>query len=703
MQNELNELRNNVDRSDQSYFNGGNRPVDDSVYDSWKRRLKELAPYDERLTRIGAPIGNAGVGKKAKHVHPMGSLDNAMNEEEFLKWAASHPEGTLYNVSFKMDGGSAALIYKDGNLVQAITRGDGSEGEDITANALQMQGVPRYVEIPGMPPPVYELGKRPEGIEKGWSKKFTGSVRGEIMLFNEDWKTLDPDQLSNPRNLGNGMSRRHDGEDTEKLRFVAFRGFDADGKPLGDQEFIGLNMLDKLGFQTVWRRDALSAKGVIDLYKFMQSGSTDSIFWGLTPARDNLPFEIDGLVVKVEDLELQESLGVTNNRPKGQIAFKFPPRGALTELTGIEWTVGHTGALIPTGLLNPVKIGGVTVSRALLCNMEEIERLGVAIGDIVRVIRAGDVIPKIVAVADQAKNDRQQIHAPATCPVCGGVVGKKKGVTGDDSVHLFCLNPDCGAKQIGKIKTWVKKLDIQGLGDVYLQALYEAWVEVAPGSKDRVAQCSGKRRVLGTPADLYKLRDRGFEYFERDGETAISPKVATKILAEIDKKRNLTLAEFLGSLGIDGLGRRRVILVQQAAPGEFDALSDWCNGKLVEMATEIGLPNTAERIHDAIMASKKLIDQLLEAGVTIKEEKTMSQEKPKEGQLTFVLTGKGPEKKEFYHDAIAAAGHVFSETYSKATSYLVAADPNSGSSKMKKAAKDGVPVITHEQLLEMLK
>jgi DNA ligase (NAD+) len=680
----LTELRNNIARHQQIYYNGGESPVADEIYDSWIAELKKLSPDDPLLKAVGAPVPADSALQKVAHRHHMGSLNNAMTPEEFLIWhekmadAWHGPSEIRYNVSFKMDGASAELVYENGELVQASTRGDGAVGEDITANVLRMQGVPRYAQF------TVDWEKTDNTKVVHW-KAFTGFVRGEIMLFNEEWKKLDPDQLSNPRNLGNGMARRKDGEGCEHLRFVAFRGFREDGTPLGASETEMLDELARLGFSPVHYWGNASYDQVVEIHKAVNGEA--STLEGI-PGRPALPFEIDGLVVKVEDFGLQAQLGESSNRPKAQVAWKFPAQTADATLLSVEWTVGHTGALIPTANLSPVRIGGVTVSRALLCNMEEIARLGVEIGDIVEVARAGEVIPKIIRVSEK-KLAGPAITAPEVCPVCGGPVGKRKGVKGEDGVHLYCLNPDCSAKQLGKIKTWIKKLDIQGLGDVYIEALYNA-----------KGVHTGKR-ILETPADLYALRSRGFEYFERDGEMVISPKVAEKILTEIDKKRELSLSDFLGSLGIDGLGRRRVLLVQQALPGEFDTLADWTCGDLVTKADQIGLPNAAAGIYRQIEAAQPVIEGLLAAGVTIKQTTT---EKPmaKSNKLVFVLTGKFSEKKEHYHNKIVVAGHAFTETYSKSVDFVVASDPASGSSKLKKAEKDGVPVISDAKLLAML-
>lgn len=713
----ITELRNAIDRHDAIYYNGGTATIDDSVYDKWKQELKALDPGDERLTRVGAPVVAVNAGVKTKHKHPMGSLDNAMNEEEFMAWhsrmldlfgvLSGYPgitttedipdDAIRYSVGYKMDGGSGAIYYQDGFLDLGATRGDGVEGENITANVLRMQGVPRYVEIPT--------------IKGQAAVPFTGSARGEMMLWNDDWKALDPDMTSNPRNLGNGISRRRDGEDTERLRFVTFRLFDQEGKPLDldleqnprdGSESGMLSTARQLGFATVPERGRfVTAAQVCQIYRQMQGLPLDpSVDVSQIPGgntRDTLPFEIDGLVIKVESLAFQSKAGVVGNRPRAQIALKFPPLGNTTSVLSVDWSIGHTGALIPTANLEPVKIGGVTVSRALLCNMDEIARLAVAIGDLVFVVRRGDVIPKIVEVLKQGVK-REPITAPTHCPACDGEVAPRQSVKGTDSVMLYCQNPECSAQQLGKIKTWVKKLDIQGLGDVFLEQLFRAFFvmeDLVSPDGSKAGTRSG--RILARISDLYLLHQlKRRESFEAQlGKARVA-----KILAEIDKKRKLPLHLFLGSLGIDGLGRRRVQIILEKDPGQFDKLEDWFGSKLFDRADAIGLPGIAGRIQASLNDVEPLVQKLLAAGVEV----TAPEPAPTkdENAMLFCITGKLSQPKAVFHDKIVAAGHTFTESYHKGLDYLVAADPSSGSSKMKKAEKDGVKVISETQLLEML-
>lgn len=582
-----------------------------------------------------------------------------------------------------------------------------STGEDITANVVRMQGVPRFAEIPGtssLPAPQFELGQRPKGLT--YAQPFSGFVRGEMMLFSKDWQELDTEEPSNPRNFGNGMARSKDGENCERMRFVAFRGFHADGSPLGNTESEMLEKLHAMGFDTVGYGGNLTASEVLMLYRYMQGIEVPepSLFQikdrdgGLYPTRDELPFEIDGLVVKVEDLTFQKFMGETQHRPRAQIAFKFPSRKGTTVLRDVEASVGHCGSIHPTGIVDPVRVGGTVITRCTLHNYNMIAKHGVGIGDTIEIERCGDVIPGVCRVVEKAKG-AQPIPRPTTCPACKGKLSKRYTLKGVEKAFDFCENAECPEQQLGKIQTWVKKLRILGLGDVYLQALHSTWVDAEP-EDTRPMDSAGHIRALGSVADLYAVAR--WPYQLKGWKDILGEKITAKVLAEIDKKRNLSISDFMGSLGIDGLGRRRVILVQQALPGEFDTLEDWTSGDLITKADQIGLPNAAAGIYRQIEAKFPLIQAILNAGVTIKQTTTIKPMPKKTGQLTFCLTGSFPEKKAFYHDKIVAAGHRYEESYRKGIDFLCAADPASGSNKLKKAEKDGVAVISDAKLLAML-
>jgi len=675
----IEELKNKISHARQVYYNtdGSRQAADDIVYDGWIAELKQLAPNDPLLKEIGAPIPRSTKAQKIVHRHPMGSLHNAMSEDEFLAWVhetrmhwrgETHP---TFNLSFKMDGCSGALYYEKGLLVSAGTRGNGQVGESILANALQMKGVVRFLP-----------------------NEFTGSVRGEIMLFKKDWREIDPDRLSpNPRNLGNGIARRLDGENCERLHFVAFRLFNKAGRAVDPAMLMGsereegmIRELSHMGFTPVFSIPECTAEEVLEAYRWMQGIKAQPPIEKL-PLRDDLPFEIDGLVIKVESLMFQQEHDLDPLLPCSQIALKFPARTGKTKMTGVDITVGHTGAIIPTAILDPIEIGGVVVTAASLYNFDEIARLDIAIGDIVEVARSGDVIPKVLRVIERPAG-RISIETPSKCPITGGPVAKRSNVDGTESVHLYSLSADNPAIKKGKILRWLSSLEILGLGEAWVDKLYEAGVVADVSHLYHIMQCQ-------TLAPNPVVNNICEDFVDILGE-----KAAAKVIDEIRRKSKLTISEFLGSLGIDGLGKRRVLLIQKSCPGAFDTLGDWRSDKLIRLADKAGVPNLCWSINRQIQEASDLIDSLLQRGVEIVASK--KPESVKANALVFCITGRLSQPKEYFHGLITKAGHLFEEDYRKGISFLVAADPGSGSSKMKKAAKDGVPVINETQLLDLL-
>jgi DNA ligase (NAD+) len=572
----------------------------------------------------------------------MGSLDKAMNETEYLAWIKT-AKGSL-TASYKMDGGSVSLEYADGKLTQAVTRGDGFEGEDITDNVLQFKGVPKKgVKIDGKP--------------------FTGFIRGEIMLLVEDWKVVEPDMVSNPRNVGNGISRRKDGEQADLLTIYTFRAHNPDGSLIANSEWEMLTQLQEAGFQV-----APFTRGYErEIWHFYE---------GTLNQRAALPYWIDGVVVKIDGIDAQVEMGETDQRPKGQVAIKFPALAVKTTLREVELTVGHTGAIIPTGRFDPVQLGGTTVTNALLCNWDIIRGLDIAINDEVMIYKAGEIIPRVEKVVKRPAN-RVEIPQPIKCPVCGGKVGRKQSVGGEDSVALYCLSEDCPAQVMGKIDRYIKSLNILGIGDEVLAALID---------EDLVLDI----------ADLYVLHDYVDELAELPmgaKGVRLGEKRAVKILDEIDKKRELTLAELLGSLGIDGLGKRRVALIQNAVPGQMDLVSDWTGGKLEELAAEAGVPGIGQQLSDAVMRKTDLIEALLLNGVTIKSAvKTSVSQNAK----SFCFTGASSVPRKELQALVVEKGHVVKSDVGKGLDYLVMADPESTSSKAVKARKLGTKCISEE-------
>ena len=384
------DLRNLILKAKHAYYYSNEPIMSDAEYDALEDKLRQLAPDDPILALVGAPVPGDTMLTKARHSIPMGSQNKVNSEAEFMTWAARWP-GSAIHASLKGDGASAAAYYEDGRLVQAISRGDGVIGEDITANALRFKGLPAWA-----------------GDGSGG---FSGAVRFEVILTVEDWGYIDPTRSKNPRNAGTGIMGRKNGHQSDYLTIFVF---DLDETLAGQSvafasESTKLARLAELGFNVISHQHCDTPDEAI------------AYFRRIAAERDTLPIWIDGVVMKFDDLSAQAELGVTSGRPKGQVAWKFDSVGMETVLEGVVVSGGHTGALNPTAQLRPVEIGGTTVSNASLANYDEIARLDVAIGDSVWVVKANDIIPKIIRVT-QRPEGRIPIVPPDICPFCSGEV-----------------------------------------------------------------------------------------------------------------------------------------------------------------------------------------------------------------------------------------------------------------------------------------
>jgi DNA ligase (NAD+) len=654
----IDQLRDLILKAKHAYYFGPEPIMSDAEYDSLEDELRMLAGDDPLLAMVGSPVPADSILTKARHAMPMGSQNKVNSEAEFRAWVEKSG-GPPLHVSLKGDGASAAAYYRGGQLVQAISRGDGVIGEDITANAIRFQGLPAWV-----------------------GAAFTGAVRFEVILTVADWTRVDPTRSKNPRNAGSGIMGRKNGHQCE---FLTAYAFDIDEQRQGASvrfasESDKLARLAELGFNLI--PHALC--GSVD----------DAIAWyrDVAARRETLPFWIDGVVIKIDDVTRQEALGITAGRPKGQVAWKFDSAGAETVLEDVIVSGGHTGSLVPTAQLRPVDIGGTTVSSASLANFDEIARLDVAIGDSVWLIKANDIIPKVIRVTARPP-DRRPILTPVQCPFCGGDVGRRKVTSGEEGVILECRNAACPKKSTGKIDRWITSLDIQGIGDSVLEAMLERF-----GIEDA--------------ADLYSLGPRAAELAELvindEKGIRLGDKRARAILDAIDATRTLSLAQFLGSLGIEGAGVRRIELMIEAAGGELDTLDQWRAGRLREaaFAERSGVPNLGGPIQDGIDAMGNVIDKMLANGVvvTLPQRDVHGDDAGREPAKTVCISGKLPSgrKKSDYEAPLAAVGLKLVDTVTRETTYLVLADPQSASSKAEKARKLGTEVISEEALIELV-
>ena len=445
--------------------------------------------------------------------------------------------------------------------------------------------------------------------------------------------------------------------------------------------------MTELGFSVIPHRACDSAQAVIDYFR------------QVVATRDDLPFWIDGVVLKIDDLSQQQAMGGASGRPKGQVAWKFDSSGAETVLADVVVSGGHTGGLYPTAVLQPVEIGGTCISSASLANYDEINRLDVAIGDSIWVVKANDIIPRIIRVTDRPPG-RRAITPPLTCPFCSGEVGRKRTSGGDDGVIIECRNGECPKKSSGKIRRWIASLDILGIGDGVLEALLE-------------------RFELEDAAGLYGLGSREEELSEliinSERSIRLGRRRACSILQGIDATRSLSIDRFLGSLGLDYLGKRRVELMRRAAGGALDTLDDWRSGKLrdPEFAALAGVPDVGAAMQDGIDAMASVMDRLLAAGVQVIAPQhdvpesiaaDMRNELEGEALPTVCISGKLPNgrKKSDYANPLMDAGYRLVDEVVAGLALLVLAEPDSTSSKAQRARKLGVRILSEDALISLL-
>jgi DNA ligase (NAD+) len=649
-------LKEQISEANRLYYAENAPKVDDIIYDEWKAEYHRILVQEGLDPEKDELLSSESVGHiptshlgKAEHKIFMGSLANSMNEQEFLEFD-KRVGGGPYLCQPKVDGASIALYYRNGLLQQAITRGDGNIGDDITENVRKFNNLP---------------------AQAGY---FTGAVRGEAILYTADWEKIDTESESNPRNIGSGIIQRSDGRNNDKMRLLAF-----DIVPEGltvKSEVEKNDLLKSLGFEVPTCQVINSSAEVIKAHSLLGAN------------RKTIPYWIDGFVVKVNEVSRQDKLGWSGRRPKYSTAFKFTAEKAETTIDDVLWTVGHNGDQIPTAQLKPIRLGGTTVQNALLCNMDEISRLDIAIGDTVLIYKAGEIIPKIHSVVSRSPN-RKLIAEPKTCVVCGSPTARRQSsVKGNVKVGAVteCTNPDCEAKSYGKLKTFIKKVDILGIGDAVLEAMVE----------------SG---MVSTVPDLYRIQ--ADKLAKLQAGTLVGAKRADSIIKEIESKRKLTIDLFLGSLGIQHLGRRRVQIIRENIQSKvgldiFNKLPAWLDGKLVEYRDVAGVPGIAEAIQVGIDRQKNVSMELLKE---IQIVAPAAKAAPVQGVLNgraFVLTGTMSRKRsEIAKDIVAAGGVVFDDISNKDVT-LVQADPTSSSSKSKKANKLGASVISEEQLMSLM-
>jgi DNA ligase (NAD+) len=657
-------LREKIRRHEHLYYVLDDPEISDAEFDKLMQQLKDLESQHPSLVTPDSPTQRVG-GKpregfvKVPHSSPMLSLDNTYNEEELRDWERRVHELTGrsdvdYVCELKLDGMSLALVYEDGKLVRGVTRGDGSVGEDVTLNVRTVRSVPLSI-------PKERLKKA--GIPADFE------VRGELLMPTASFKKINEEReknglptFANPRNFTAGTVRQLDSNVTAERRLDYFPYILLqNGRTYFGHHSKRLAALQTAGFKVNPNRKLV--RSMDEVWAFIQE-------W--EGKRDALPYEIDGIVVKVDRIALQDELGFTGKAPRWAIAYKYAARAGITKLEDIRVQVGRTGKLTPVAMLAPVLIGGTTVRNATLHNMDEIERLGVKIGDWVQVERGGDVIPKVAKVIDDKDHPRghKTFHMPENCPVCGTKVVRTEG-----EVDYRCVNANCPAKLRETILHFASRgvMNIDGMGDALATQLTE-------------------RGLVKNVADIYKLTKDDLLNLERMGD-----KSAQNLLDEIEASKKLPLERVIYGLGIRMVGERTAQFLAEHF-GSMEALEQ-AGIEELQNVDEVG-PRIAESIVEffSISANRKLIERLGEAGLAFKGKK--KERGTKLAGKTFVLTGTltkhtRDEAKKMIEDA----GGKVTGSVSKKTDYVVAgADAGS---KLDKAKELGVAVIDEQELVRL--
>ncbi len=657
------DLRKQLEHHEYLYYVLDQPEISDAEYDALMRALRDLEEKHPELRTADSPTQRVGGQPregfvKVPHSSPMLSLDNALNEQELREFDARvrallKSESYEYVAELKLDGLSMAAYYDDGRFAQAVTRGDGRVGEEVTENARTIRSLPLRL-LP--------VNQKDRAIH---ATAF--EVRGEVVMqrrsferLNEERERAGLSRFANPRNAAAGALRALDPSVTAARQLDYFTYFLLhNGRSFLNSQWQTLETLHAAHFKVNPYRKKCS--GLDDLLEFIHHWETK---------RDTLPYEIDGVVAKIDSVEQQEVLGWTSKAPRWAIAFKYPARQASTVLENIEVQVGRTGTLTPVAHLKPVSLSGVTVSRATLHNEDEIARLGVEIGDTVLVERSGDVIPKIVRVIEPGAH-RRKFRMPSACPVCGGHVVREEG-----EAASRCVNTNCPARLRESLLHFAARgvMDIDGMGDALVDQLLS-------------------RGLVHNIADLYGLTIEQLLELERMGE-----KSASKVIRNIDESRSRPLARVLNGLGIPFVGERTAQILA-AHFGSVDEIAA-ASAETLQEADEIG-PKVADAIRQFFgeKRNRELIERLRTAGLCFNAPK----EAKKQGRLTgktLVLTGTLQTlTREEAKERIEAAGGQVAGSVSSKTTYLVeGGDPGS---KLQKAKELGVEIINEEKLLSL--
>ena len=628
----INELASLIKRYQKSYYNGEGE-IEDSQFDLLWDELKKLAPDHEVLRKVGADSGNFA---KVTHVMPMGSQEKAANPQQFLEWAAKHVYSE-YLVEYKLDGASLELQYENGFLKCAVTRGDGSVGDDISDNAKKMNGVISTLNI------------------NGNVVSFTGGIRGEVIMTHEVHDKLYSDK-ANCRNAANGLMKRKDGEGSENLCLIVYDAFSTTGKQpfLDEQEKI--KWLSSLGFNTVPLYIADSPQQVIEYRSHVMD------------VRKSLDYDIDGLVIKERRIDFDDA---SRTRPDRQIAFKFSLEEAVSVLRKVEWSISGS-TYTPVAIFDEVELNGTRVQRASLANPATMRSLGVKIGCKVVVVKRGEIIPKIESVVHEENAMVYDVDVPCTCEVCGTKLV-------DEDSRLFCPNKMCEKRVLHQLLKWVSVVDIRDLGETLVVSLFK----------------SGLVRSI---SDFYRLKEKDLVPFFLNEQSIAMEKEslgAKKVLKSINDSKNVSLQAFIAGFDIEGIGETTVEKLMAAGYNSLEKLLSLSQQQIeavygfAQVMAKTAVEGFAENKDEMLSLASNFVSIKNAAGGIF------------EGKSFCFTGELKSMKRSDAENIVKELGGSCKSSVTKDLSYLVTNDVSSGSSKNLKAAKLGIPVIDEMEFLKI--
>ncbi len=635
--NRITELESLITKYQKAYYDGEGL-ISDAEFDLLWDELKSLDPQNPILHKVGS---DSSVNfEKVQHIMPMGSQEKAANPEQFLTWATKH-KYEEYLVEYKLDGASLELQYENGYLKRAVTRGNGEIGDDITANAKKMSGV------------CAAIYKNCDFVD------FTGGIRGEVIMTHEVHKQYFSDK-ANCRNAANGLMKRKDGNGAEYLTLIVYDALSSDGKSYFTNEKEKIRWLMDCGFNVVKLVICKNAERVID-YRAKVMEERKSV----------IPYDIDGLVVKENEINLSDA---SRDRPDRQIAFKFSLEEAVSVLKEVEWSI-NGGTYTPVAIFDEVELNGTKVQRASLANPDTIRKLGIKIGSHVVVVKRGEIIPKIENVVEHKEDNlTTEIVYPTVCEVCGTKLI-------DEGTRLYCPNKNCSKRILHQLLKYVQVVDIRDLGVTLVTQLF-----------------NDKR--LQSISDIYSLQEEDLiPYFlnEESIEAEKESLGAQKVYKSIQSHTNLKLSTFVGAFDIEGIGETSAEKLVEAG---YNTLEKLLSANETEIASIYRFGEiTAHTIVEGLKENAQEMRNLVNSGTIILKNEN-------EGVFagkSFCFTGELLTMKRADAEQIVKQnGGVIKSSVTKDLTYLVTNDTESGSSKNVKAQKFGIPIINEKEFLSFV-